>query len=145
MEKYFSMAMGVDGFPALDLLKLFGTNYHYLVQELKETKKKAKNLTNIKATKTQAEKFSEYLNIKDMARTSVGLGNDVPLIIGIIWYENLSNMDGFNADIVLAMMLPSTSSHLRISVRRVGHPISRVETIFPQMIFEWNHEFILKI
>jgi 5-methyltetrahydropteroyltriglutamate--homocysteine methyltransferase len=34
MERYFAMARGADGIPAMEMTKWFNTNYHYIVPEL---------------------------------------------------------------------------------------------------------------
>ncbi|MBN3941844.1 hypothetical protein [Nostoc sp. NMS9] len=37
LERYFTMARGKEGIPALEMTKWFDTNYHYLVPEIAES------------------------------------------------------------------------------------------------------------
>lgn len=93
LDKYFAMARGVDGAPALDLSKFFGTNYHYLVPEINAATKPAAN-------------FADFLDMIDMAITSIGSGKVVPIILGPVTYVSLAKLDGVTPDDVLAMLLP---------------------------------------
>ena len=69
--KYFAMARGAEGAPALDMSKFFDTNYHYMVPELDA------------ATLSAAQpEFTLFLDRVKRGQAAVGKEAAVPIIIG---------------------------------------------------------------
>ena len=69
--KYFAMARGAEGAPALDMSKFFDTNYHYMVPELDS------------ATLTAAKPdFTLFLDRVKRGQAAVGKEAAAPIIIG---------------------------------------------------------------
>ena len=78
LNRYFAMARGTSGKPALDLTKWFDTNYHYLVPEL--------------AAELQPEMhFADFLQTVKRAQSVLG-ERAVPIILGPITLLQLSRM-----------------------------------------------------
>lgn len=80
LDRYFAMARGVPGVPALEMTKWFDTNYHYLVPELG------------KAIAPTAD-FADFIALVERAREEIG-ERSVPLVIGPITLLALSRFEG---------------------------------------------------
>ncbi len=78
LDRYFAMARGKDGIPALEMTKWFDTNYHYLVPEIEEA--------------PQDADFSDFLQTVERAQTVVG-NRAVPIILGPITLLRLSRLN----------------------------------------------------
>lgn len=82
IDRYFAMARGKDGIPALEMTKWFDTNYHYLVPELDGT--------------LQPSDFSDFLATVERAQTVLG-DRAVPIVLGPLTLLRLSRVDlGFD-------------------------------------------------
>lgn len=92
LERYFAMARGKDGIPALEMTKWFDTNYHYLVPE-------------INADIAPQADFTDFIAI--VKRGQVILGNKaVPIILSPITLLRLSRLEGIELGTFLALLLP---------------------------------------
>ncbi|MBE7384480.1 MAG: 5-methyltetrahydropteroyltriglutamate--homocysteine S-methyltransferase [Leptolyngbya sp. SIO1E4] len=91
LDRYFAMARGKDGIPALEMTKWFDTNYHYLVPE-------------IAADASPQENFSDFL--ETVKRSQVWLANRAtPVVLSPVTLLSLSRRSGeFTTD--LAKLLP---------------------------------------
>jgi len=78
LDRYFALARGKDGLPALEMTKWFNTNYHYLVPEIKDAPQEAD--------------FSDFLNTVKRAQSVVG-NRAVPIILGPITLLRLSRLN----------------------------------------------------
>ncbi|MGQ9866541.1 MAG: 5-methyltetrahydropteroyltriglutamate--homocysteine S-methyltransferase [Pseudanabaenaceae cyanobacterium] len=78
LDRYFAMARGKDGIPALEMTKWFDTNYHYLVPEISET--------------LQPADFGDFLATVQRAQTLLG-DRAVPIILGPVTLLRLSRVD----------------------------------------------------
>jgi len=100
LARYFAMARGVPGVPALDMTKWFDTNYHYLVPE-------------IDATTAPQARFDDFLEHIRRAQTVLGT-RAVPIVIGPVTLLRLSRLDaGVNFDALLAALTPLYVALLR--------------------------------
>ncbi|MCS6814138.1 MAG: 5-methyltetrahydropteroyltriglutamate--homocysteine S-methyltransferase [Cyanobacteria bacterium] len=77
-ERYFAMARGKDGIPALEMTKWFDTNYHYLVPEV--------------AQSLQPADFSDFLATVQRAQTLLG-ERAVPIVLGPLTLLRLSRLE----------------------------------------------------
>jgi 5-methyltetrahydropteroyltriglutamate--homocysteine methyltransferase len=68
LDRYFAMARGKPGIPALEMTKWFDTNYHYLVPE-------------IDAAVTPAANYGDFLELVERAQRVLG-ARAVPIIVG---------------------------------------------------------------
>ncbi|CAK4208824.1 unnamed protein product [Aphanomyces euteiches] len=94
LQRYFAMARGVDGIPALDMTKWFDSNYHYEVPELNvHTAPKAN--------------FGSFIATVKRAQAVLGKDKTVPVVLGPLTYLALAKYDETTtlADI-LAKILP---------------------------------------
>lgn len=91
-ERYFAMARGKDGVPALEMTKWFDTNYHYLVPE-------------ITADITPIADFSDFIGIVKRGLTQLG-EKAVPIIISPLTLLQLSRLEGVNFEDILNQLLP---------------------------------------
>ncbi|KAF0695306.1 Aste57867_13865 [Aphanomyces stellatus] len=80
LERFFAMARGVDGIPALDMTKWFDSNYHYEVPEL-----------NVHTT--PKANFAKYIATVKRAQAVVGTAKAVPVILGPLTYLSLAKYD----------------------------------------------------
>lgn len=91
LERYFAMARGKDGIPALEMTKWFDTNYHYLVPE-------------IDADMSPEADFGDFLETVKRAQAVLG-SRVVPIVLSPITLLSLSRRTGrFEDD--LAKVLP---------------------------------------
>ena len=79
LTRYFAMARGVPGIPALDMTKWFDTNYHYLKPE-------------IDASVTPEANFDDFLALVEAARAALG-DRAVPIVIGPVTLLRLAQLD----------------------------------------------------
>ncbi|MFB2835966.1 5-methyltetrahydropteroyltriglutamate--homocysteine S-methyltransferase [Floridanema evergladense] len=78
LDRYFAMARGKEGIPALEMTKWFDTNYHYLVPEI--------------PTKFEPADFSDFLETAHLAQEFLG-DRAIPIILGPISLLRLSNLE----------------------------------------------------
>ncbi|MBE7385757.1 MAG: 5-methyltetrahydropteroyltriglutamate--homocysteine S-methyltransferase [Leptolyngbya sp. SIO1E4] len=91
LDRYFAMARGRDGIPALEMTKWFDTNYHYLVPE-------------IDADAVPQADFGDFL--ETVARSQSLLGDRAtPVILSPVTLLSLSRRTG-DLDADLAKLLP---------------------------------------
>jgi 5-methyltetrahydropteroyltriglutamate--homocysteine methyltransferase len=91
LERYFAMARGKDGIPALEMTKWFDTNYHYLVPE-------------IAADVEPEANFADFLATVQRAKAWLG-ERTVPILLSPVTLLKLSRLEGDFAD-HLAKLLP---------------------------------------
>ncbi|MBF2075790.1 MAG: 5-methyltetrahydropteroyltriglutamate--homocysteine S-methyltransferase [Synechococcales cyanobacterium C42_A2020_086] len=77
-ERYFAMARGKDGIPALEMTKWFDTNYHYLVPEITQP--------------LQPANFGDFLETVHRAQTVLG-ERAVPIVLGPLTLLRLSQLE----------------------------------------------------
>ncbi|MEG4810178.1 5-methyltetrahydropteroyltriglutamate--homocysteine S-methyltransferase [Microcoleus sp. F8-D3] len=90
LDRYFTMARGKEGIPALEMTKWFDSNYHYLVPEI--------------PTELQPADFSDFLETVQRAKATLG-ERAVPIVLGPCTLLRLSRLDGAMDD-SLAQLLP---------------------------------------
>ncbi|HBQ97085.1 MULTISPECIES: 5-methyltetrahydropteroyltriglutamate--homocysteine S-methyltransferase [unclassified Roseofilum] len=78
IDRYFAMARGKDGSPALEMTKWFDTNYHYLVPEITQP--------------LQDADFSDYIATVQRAQSILG-DRTTPLILGPLTLLRLSRLE----------------------------------------------------
>ncbi|MGB3266429.1 MAG: 5-methyltetrahydropteroyltriglutamate--homocysteine S-methyltransferase [Microcoleus sp.] len=78
LDRYFAMARGKEGIPALEMTKWFDTNYHYLVPEI--------------TSEWQPADFSDFLETVNRAQTLLG-EKVIPIVLGPITLLRLSRFD----------------------------------------------------
>ncbi|MDF5733929.1 MAG: 5-methyltetrahydropteroyltriglutamate--homocysteine S-methyltransferase, partial [Rhizonema sp. PD38] len=78
LERYFTMARGKEGIPALEMTKWFDTNYHYLVPEI--------------ADETLSVDFSDFLERVSRAQKILGKAA-IPIILGPCTLLRLSKLE----------------------------------------------------
>ncbi|MCJ7551553.1 MAG: 5-methyltetrahydropteroyltriglutamate--homocysteine S-methyltransferase, partial [Anaerolineae bacterium] len=98
LDRYFAMARGVPGIPALEMTKWFDTNYHYLVPELST------------AISPEAA-YGDFIQLVKRARAIVG-DRAVPIVIGPVTLLSLSRFDG-DMGVAIAALLPLYAELLR--------------------------------
>ncbi|MGK7952490.1 MAG: 5-methyltetrahydropteroyltriglutamate--homocysteine S-methyltransferase [Xenococcaceae cyanobacterium] len=92
LERYFAMARGKAGTPALEMTKWFDTNYHYLVPEIDN---------NI----TPKADFTDFIEI--VTRGQKVLGNKaVPIILSPVTLLHLSRLSGVDLGELIGLLLP---------------------------------------
>jgi 5-methyltetrahydropteroyltriglutamate--homocysteine methyltransferase len=77
LDRYFAMARGTDGIPALEMTKWFDTNYHYLVPEIE--------LEPLPAN------FSDFLATARSAKVHLG-DRAIPIVLGLVTVLRLSRL-----------------------------------------------------
>ncbi|OQS02379.1 5-methlytetrahydropteroyltriglutamate-homocysteine methyltransferease [Thraustotheca clavata] len=90
VDRYFAMARGLDGIPALDMTKWFDSNYHYEVPEL-----------NVHTT--PKANFKNFIDTIKRAQSTLGKNKAVPVILGPLTYLALAKYDDNTS---IASMLP---------------------------------------
>ncbi|MDF5722398.1 MAG: 5-methyltetrahydropteroyltriglutamate--homocysteine S-methyltransferase [Rhizonema sp. PD37] len=78
LERYFTMARGKEGIPALEMTKWFDTNYHYLVPEIAE--------------QTLSVDFSDFLERVSRAQKILGRAA-IPIVLGPCTLLRLSKLE----------------------------------------------------
>lgn len=95
LPRYFAMARGVPGAPALDMQKYFDTNYHYLVPELTAP-------LSVKAD------WSALLAKVQRGQALLGAGSAVPILLGPVTLVALSRLpEGADAATLVSQLLPA--------------------------------------
>ncbi|MBN2003801.1 MAG: 5-methyltetrahydropteroyltriglutamate--homocysteine S-methyltransferase [Anaerolineae bacterium] len=108
LPRYFAMARGAPGVPALDMTKWFDTNYHYLVPE-------------IDATTAPEAHFDDFLAQTRRAQAVLG-ARAVPVVIGPVTLLRLSRLDaGVDFDALLSALAPLYAALLR-ELKSLGVP-----------------------
>ncbi|NMG11095.1 5-methyltetrahydropteroyltriglutamate--homocysteine S-methyltransferase [Brasilonema sp. UFV-L1] len=90
LERYFVMARGQEGIPALEMTKWFDTNYHYLVPEI--------------ISETQSADFSDFLETVRRAQKMLGR-RAIPIILGPCTLLRLSRLK-LNIDEAVSKLIP---------------------------------------
>ena len=98
LDRYFAMARGVPGIPALEMTKWFDTNYHYLVPELG---------TEI----SPAAAYGDFIELVKRACAILG-DRAVPTVIGPVTLLSLSRFEG-DIGVALAALVPLYAKLLR--------------------------------
>jgi 5-methyltetrahydropteroyltriglutamate--homocysteine methyltransferase len=80
LDRYFAMARGAPGIPALEMTKWFDTNYHYLVPELGDSI-------------APVSDYGDFLTLVDRAQKHLG-DRAVPIILGPVTLLRLSQYTG---------------------------------------------------
>lgn len=106
LDRYFAMARGVPGVPALELTKWFDTNYHYLVPEYDVTVQPSANFANYLETLVRAR-----LELDDRA---------VPVVLGPVTLLRLSRVT-VDLDEALSTLLPLYQDLLS-QIQELGYP-----------------------
>ena len=91
LARYFAMARGAAGIPALALTKCFDTNYHYLVPE-------------IESASLQEADFTDFLEMMTRAQALLG-ARAVPIVLGPITLLRLARLE-IPFEAALALLLP---------------------------------------
>ncbi len=78
LDRYFAMARGAEGIPALELTKWFDTNYHYLVPE-------------IETELTPSAHFDDFLETTRRAQKVLG-ERTVPIVLGPVTFLRLARL-----------------------------------------------------
>ncbi|MEM8831550.1 MAG: 5-methyltetrahydropteroyltriglutamate--homocysteine S-methyltransferase [Cyanobacteria bacterium P01_G01_bin.19] len=92
LERYFAMARGKEGTPALEMTKWFDTNYHYLVPE-------------IDSGIIPKADFADF--IETVKRGQAILGNKaVPIILNPVTLLRLSRLSGVESGQFIDLLLP---------------------------------------
>ncbi|BAZ18228.1 5-methyltetrahydropteroyltriglutamate--homocysteine S-methyltransferase (plasmid) [Calothrix sp. NIES-4071] len=90
LERYFAMARGKEGVPALEITKWFDTNYHYLVPEI--------------ASEILPADFSDFLERISRAQTILGK-RVTPILLGACTLLRLSKVE-LNIEQVISQLIP---------------------------------------
>lgn len=109
LARYFAMARGVPGAPALDMQKYFDTNYHYLVPELESP-------LQIKPD------WSALLAKVRRGQAIVGVAAAVPILLGPVTLVALSRLpEGADAASLVSELVPAYVD-LLTQLRELGVP-----------------------
>lgn len=92
LERYFAMARGKEGTPALEMTKWFDTNYHYLVPE-------------INSSITPKADFKDFIDIVKRSQTVLG-NKAVPIILSPVTLLRLSRLSEVDLGEFLSLLLP---------------------------------------
>ncbi len=106
LDRYFAMARGRPGIPALELTKWFDTNYHYLVPE-------------VDANLQPEPDFADFLDSVRRAREVLG-ERAVPIVLGPVTLLRLSRLET-GLEEVLEGLLPLYDELLR-RLQELGVP-----------------------
>ncbi len=90
LERYFTMARGKEGIPALEMTKWFDTNYHYLVPEI--------------SSDCLPADFSDFLDTVRRAQSLLG-DKTTPIILGLSTLLYLSRLE-IDLDRAIEKLLP---------------------------------------
>lgn len=117
LARYFALARGAEGAPALELTKWFDTNYHYLVPE-------------IDASWEAAPDFAEFLDTIERGAEFFE-GRAVPILLGPLTFLRLARLK-IQAREALARLLPAYLELIR-QLRDLGSSISEVQLHEPAL------------
>ena len=101
LDRYFAMARGAPGVPALEMTKWFDTNYHYLVPEVD---------ADLLEEGLDAQ-FDDFVALVQRARGILG-ERAVPIVIGPVTFLALTRLDADFTD-ALAALLPHYGALLK--------------------------------
>lgn len=90
LERYFAMARGKEGIPALEMTKWFDTNYHYLVPEIH------RNVLNAD--------WSDFIERVNRAQNILGK-RAIPIVFGPCTLVRLSNLE-INVEQAISLLIP---------------------------------------
>ena len=90
LERYFAMARGKEGIPALEMTKWFDTNYHYLVPEITSGALRAD--------------WSDFIERVSRAQQILGK-RAIPIVFGPCTLLRLSKLD-LNIDTAISQLIP---------------------------------------
>jgi 5-methyltetrahydropteroyltriglutamate--homocysteine methyltransferase len=126
LERYFTMARGKEGIPALEMTKWFDTNYHYLVPEIAE--------------ETLSVDFSDFL--EQVRRAQKILGNRaIPIVLGPCTLLRLSKLS-LNIQQAVSKLIP-LYINLLTELRNLG--VEEVQMHEPALILgdatAWKSHF----
>lgn len=93
LDKYFAMARGAEGIAALDMQKLYNTNYHYMVPEIS---------AHVRPT-LHSGRFIEHVQL---GQAALGTTAAVPMLIGPVTLAALSRVSGTTAEAVTRKLVP---------------------------------------
>ena len=114
LAKYFAMARGTEGAPALDMSKFFDTNYHYMVPELDAA-------VLAKATPD----WSMFLDRVKRGQAAVGKAAAVPIMLGPNTIAGLAKpaegSDSLDKSAVVAALVPHYEAVLK-ELKALGVP-----------------------
>jgi 5-methyltetrahydropteroyltriglutamate--homocysteine methyltransferase len=123
LDRYFAMARGAEGAPALEMTKWFDTNYHYLVPE-------------VEAEVRPEPDFDAFLERMGRARELLG-DAAVPIVLGPVTLLRLSRLGGtFGA--ALDRLLP-LYVHLLSALDALG--VAEVQLHEPALVLEDAGEY----
>ncbi|HHP7230578.1 MAG TPA: 5-methyltetrahydropteroyltriglutamate--homocysteine S-methyltransferase [Xenococcaceae cyanobacterium] len=92
LERYFAMARGKEGTPALEMTKWFDTNYHYLVPE-------------IDSGIIPKADFTDFIETVKRGQTILG-NKAIPIILSPVTLLRLSRLSGVDLGEFLSLLLP---------------------------------------
>lgn len=118
LDRYFAMARGAEGVPALELTKWFDTNYHYLVPE---TGPDAQPQLNA----------DDFLDTIDRAQSALG-DRAVPIVLGPVTLVRLSRVEG-DPGAVLEKLAP-VYTELLSALKALG--VSEVQLHEPAVVLD---------
>ncbi|MGF1487341.1 MAG: 5-methyltetrahydropteroyltriglutamate--homocysteine S-methyltransferase, partial [Prochloraceae cyanobacterium] len=118
LDRYFAMARGKEGIPALEMTKWFDTNYHYLVPEISND------------IKPKAD-FSDFIETVKRGQEILGK-KAVPIIIAPVTLLRLSRLEGVQFGEILQQILPLYSDLLK-ELKELG--IEEVQLHDPSLVF----------
>lgn len=118
LERYFAMARGKEGIPALEMTKWFDTNYHYLVPEI--------NSDIIPKTD-----FTDFLETVKRSQTILG-NKAVPIVLSPVTLLRLSRLSGVDLGTLISLLLPLYRS-LLTELKALG--IEEVQLHEPALVF----------
>jgi 5-methyltetrahydropteroyltriglutamate--homocysteine methyltransferase len=118
LERYFAMARGKEGIPALEMTKWFDTNYHYLVPE-------------INSDIIPKADFTDFLETVKRSQTILG-NKAVPMILSPVTLLRLSRLSGVDLETLISLLLPLYRS-LLTELKVLG--IKEVQLHEPALVF----------
>ncbi|MCX7593528.1 MAG: 5-methyltetrahydropteroyltriglutamate--homocysteine S-methyltransferase, partial [Fischerella sp.] len=126
LERYFAMARGKEGIPALEMTKWFDTNYHYLVPEI--------TLSTLPAD------FNDFLETVRRAQKMLGK-RATPIILGPCTLLRLSRLES-NINQAVSLLIP-LYIHLIEKLKKLG--VEEVQIHEPALVLgdanSWKEHF----
>jgi 5-methyltetrahydropteroyltriglutamate--homocysteine methyltransferase len=126
LERYFAMARGKEGIPALEMTKWFDTNYHYLVPEI--------------SSETLPADFNDFLERVRRAQKILGK-RAIPIVLGPCTLLRLSRLEVPVSE-VLAKLLP-LYTQLLTELKNLG--VEEVQMHEPSLVLgdanSWKEHF----
>ena len=122
LDRYFAMARGAEGIPALGLTKWYDTNYHYLVPEIDQ-------LDGLEAN------FSDYFETLDLGRELLG-ERAIPIVLGPVTLLSLARLD-LPIEQVLEALLPL---YRKLLQELASRQVPEVQLHEPQLVVGGSQE-----